>query len=218
MADYKLPRLQFSLRWLFVIVAASAVCALVYRVTGAVETAGVAVSFLLCGLCLNLPMFRFRRSLRCALLAMATIIVWLVGVDYSRFQDRCVHCNSHWDVEEVRIFHQPVWSRTGKDHQPTLRLIAEDLGAPCLHDYQRWQYQRAWGFVLPGPPWVCGTCCISGGDWYVGEDRDYVRSLGARDPKVGEEFQSALLKHDYQTVRRLVSEVRPPAATDAASK
>jgi hypothetical protein len=210
------PRLQFSLRWLFVVVTATALCALVYRLTGAVETAGVAVAFVLCGLCLKMPQCRHRGLLQGGLLAIATLILWIVGVDYSVFWEGCDHCNSHWDVEEIRIFHQPVLSRQGEDHSPSLRLIAEDLGAPCPHAYGRWHKWRLWGFFWPGPPFINGILSLSGGDWR--EDQDHVRSLGRRDSKIGREFQSALIKQDYKTVSRLISDVRPPNAADAASR
>lgn len=218
MANPSPPRLQFSLRWLFVTVAASAVCALVYRVSGPVETAGVAVSFILSGIYLKMPPFRYGRLLRGVLLGIAIVVVWMVGVDYSRFHDECDHCGSRWDVEEVRVFHQPVWSRKGEDVAPSLRLIAEDLGAPCPHEYHRWHRWRLWGFFWPGPPFINGILGLSGGDWYLRENRDYVRSLGGRDPKIGKEFQAALLNHDYNTVQGIISQVRPPPKSDAGVK
>ncbi|HUE70279.1 MAG TPA: hypothetical protein VMP01_05265 [Pirellulaceae bacterium] len=211
-------RLQFSLRWLFVVVTAIAVCALVYRITGLVESIGVAVAFVLCGICINLPPLRFRRSLRGILLALAAGIVWMVGVDYSYFWEGCGYCRSHWNVEEVRVFHQPVWSRQSEDHLPSIRLIAEDLGAPCPHRYERWHLNRLWGFLLLGPPNINGTCCLAGGDWYVHADRDYVRAIGARDPKIGVEFQKALIEHDHKTLKRLLDEVRPPPSRGSGVK
>ena len=106
MVDRSPPRLQFSLQWLFVIVTKTAVCALVYRLTGLVETAGVAIFFVLCGVSLNMPPFRYRKLLRGILLALATVIVWTDSVDYSYFWEGCEHCHGHWNVEEIRIFHQ----------------------------------------------------------------------------------------------------------------
>jgi hypothetical protein len=190
-------RVQFSLRWLFVIVAVVAVCAWVYRLAGLVESLGVSLGFILCGICLILPKFRFRRSLRGVLLATASLILWMVGIDYSLYWEGCEHCLSHWDVEEIRVFHQPVWSRQGDDHSPALRLTAEDLGAPCPHDYQRWHKWRLWGLFWPGPPFFNGTCCLTGGDWYHGEIRGRVQSLAAQDPGLGEEFRKqGLLRHN----------------------
>ncbi len=217
MVEQSPPRLQFSLRWLFVVVTATAVCALVYRLSGLVETVGVAVSLLLCGVCLKMPRFRHSRWLRGGLLALATIVVWMVGVDGSVFWEGCQYCGSHSFIHEFRLFHQPVWSRKGYDHQPTLKLIAEDLGSPCPHQYQRSQKDRQWGLIWPGPPLVSGVCCLEDGDWYVGAYRDHVRTLGVRDPQIGKDFQKALLEQNHQTVKKLLSELRPPPGNDAGA-
>jgi hypothetical protein len=198
---------QFNLRWLFAALTASALCALVFRLTGPVETIGVSIALFLYCLCCAGQNAQPRWLVQRLLVTTASAVLWMVAVDFSWFREDCEDCRSHWDVTEVRILRQPVWSWRGEDHCPTFRLAAEDLGAPCQHRFARWQKWRLWGFVY-GSPFFNGTCCFSGDEWYRGEYRDCVRTMGKKDPKLGEEYRAALLADNSMYLRKFFASIR----------
>jgi hypothetical protein len=203
-------RIQFNLRWLFVAMTACAFCALVYRLAGAFEANVVGVALIVTGVCVAQRQ-RWSRWIRVPLLAVAAIAAWMVAVDVSWFSSGCKHCFHEWDVMEVRVFHQPLWSRREPEHYPLFKMVAEDLGAPCPHDYERFHWIRMWGLVWPGPPFFNGTRGLSTKNakpWYDDDARARVRSLAADEPELGKEFQRALLDHNPPEIRAIVSRVR----------
>ena len=130
--------------------------------------------------CWLLPRFRWHRLARIGLAIVATAALWLAAIDYVTYRNGCIHCWSHTIHGDLRIFHQPIWSWQDPDHLPEFRLIAEDLGAPCPHEYERWERLRMWGLIYPGTSRM-GICCLTDGDWYEGSIRDRVRAMGEKD-------------------------------------
>jgi len=208
-----LPRIQFSLVWLFAAVTAAAICALIARLCGWVESLGVGIAFVLAVVAVWVRGVPYSRLIRVTSGILAALCLWFVGVDWSWFINRCPHCASHWNVAEVRVFGLAIHTSNGPDHCPSLRLIAEDLGAPCPHEYARWHKWRLWGLVFPGPPFHNGTCCISGGDWYEHSDnRDVVRSMARQNPQLGPEFRRrVLLGHDHLYAQKFYADVKAAA-------
>lgn len=203
-------RAQFNLRWLFALITLCALCALVYRLTGPYETAFIAIALTLLVACVW--QWKGRAIwLRWIMLAVPAAMIWMASMDLSYFHEGCPHCNSHWDRGELRLLHQPFWSWKGQDHFPTWKLIADDLGAPCPHDYQRTHRLRFWGLWWPGSPFINGTCCLSGRDWYDDAARQRVRDLAAGDPDLGHEFQQrGLLSHDRSFLQEFFAKANPP--------
>jgi len=198
------------LRSLFAATTACALCALVYRLTGGFETVVVAFAIVVCAVCVGKWKYRLY-WLRGILMAACAAAVWMVGVDYSEFREGCEHCGSHWSVGEARVFHQAIWTRKSPDHFPIWKMIAEDLGAPCPHHYERWHKIRLWGLIWPGPPWQNGTCCLSSKDsqtWYEEVGRTRVKALAASDPEVAAEFrQRALQEQDLTYLRSFLTRI-----------
>ena len=209
-------RFQFGLRWLFVAIAATAVCALVARQCGWIESLGVGIAFGLAAVALHLRGVGYWKAIRITSVIVAALIVWVVGAEYSVFRVGCEHCLSHWNVVEYRAFGVPVYVRKCPDHSPVLRQIAEDLGSPCPHQYRRFHLIRLWGFVYPHPC-ISGTCCLSGGDWYDSEDRKAVRALARQNPDLGREFRDrVILAHDHVYAKKFYADLaaaRHPAST-----
>lgn len=203
-------RAQFNLRWLFTVITLCALCAFVYRLTGPYETAFIAIALTL--LVASLKLWKGRAIwLRSIMLTVAGVMIWMAAIDLSFFHEGCGHCNSHWHRGELRLLHQPFWSWKGRDHFPTLKLIAEDLGAPCPHDYQRTHLLRFWGLWWPGSPFINGTCCLATKDWYDNATRQRVRELAVGDPDLGNEFrQRGVLDHDRDFLREFFAKVNPP--------
>jgi hypothetical protein len=198
---------QFSLRWLFAVTTAVAICAFVFSLTGLLETGLIAIALALVGIGTNLA---WRAAGRMAL-AVGIIAAWFAVVDYSCFWEGCDHCRSHWFVTEVRVLHRPVWSRSYYDHSPLLRWIADDLGVPCPHKYVRWPVWRFWGCVWPQVFWS-GTCCLSTDEeWYSHEVRQRVQTLGQNEPTVGREFQKALVDRNHVLLKSVIQRIHDEA-------
>ena len=210
-SQHSTARVQFTLRWLFAFVTAIAVCAAVFRITSWVETAGVAVAIGVGTIAWMLPRFRFHLAARGGLAFLAVATFWTVAVDYSLFREGCPNCHSHYFVAEYRVFRQPVWSWKGEDHCPTLRLIGEDLGAPCQHQYERWHKWRVWGLFIPGAPFHNGICCLAGGEWYVTADRDRMRQMGKENPKLGPEFrEQVFVQQNWAYSKQFITDFNAP--------
>jgi hypothetical protein len=210
MSGFKPPiPLQFNLRWLFAATTLCALCAFVYRLSGPYETAFIAVALILLPACAKLWKGR-AIWLRSILLMVPVAMIWMAAFDLSYFHEGCSHCNSHWYRGELRVLRQPFWSWKGKDHFPIYRLIAEDLGAPCPHDYERTHLMRLCGFWWPGSPFINPTCCLTGRDWYDEPARQRVRELAANDPALSAEFQQrGLLEHDRSFLLEFFGKVNP---------
>jgi hypothetical protein len=200
-------RPQFSLRWLFAVTTAIAVCAFVFSLTGLLETILVAIAIAHVGVGVHLTWPLARRMA----FAWGAMVGWFAVMDYSCFWEGCDHCHSHWFVTEVRVLHRPVWSRPYEDHSPLLGRVADDLGAPCPHEFTRWRVWRFWGCVWPQVSWS-GTCCIATEDeWYSPEVREQVRAIGRQDPALGREFQRALVDRNHLCVKRIMQKIRKDA-------
>lgn len=205
--------MQFSLRRLFLLLSMVATCSAVFRVTGWVETAGFAAAIFLAAASVLLPRFRWHGIARFGLATVAAATLWMAAVDYVTYRKGCIHCDSHALHGDFRVFHQPIWGWQGQDHFPYYRLIAEDLGAPCPHDYERIERMRLWGLLL----WTgqCPLCCIDFGDWYKDSLRERVREMGASDPKLAAVFRDEVcLRHNWAYAKQFISELE---AADAKS-
>lgn len=200
---------QFSLRWLFVMVSAAAVVALVARLSGGIEAVGTALSLGLLAACLRCPQFRHIRLARGILVTLSLGALWFAAVDYSVFRERCDQCGLHWWEGRYRIFGQSIWHRKSHDHQVLISQITEDLGTPCLHDLKEWDTRRTWGLIVTQPIF-CGTCCLSGSDnWYDESMRQRVRRLAAENPHLGREFhENVLVNHDHLYLRKFISDLK----------
>lgn len=210
MKDFRFHRVQFTLRRLFIFITAIGVCAAVFRITGWIETAGVTIAMCLATAAWALPQFRYYVAARGGLVCLALATLWMSAVDFSWFREGCPHCDSHYDVLEYRVFRQAVWSRSGEDHCPSIRLIADDLGVPCAHHYERWQKWRLWGLFYPAP---ChnGICCMADLDWYVTADRARMRKMAADNPKLGPEFrEQVFVKQNWTYLRRFIDDFNAP--------
>jgi hypothetical protein len=201
-------RIQFNLRWLFAVITLCAFCALVYRLTGPYETAFVVIALMLLVACVG--QWKGRAIwLRSIMLGVPSTMIWMAAVDLSYFHEGCGHCGSHWRRGEIRLLHQPCWSWKERDHFSMWKLIAEDLGSPCPHDYQRTHLMRFWGLWWPGSPFINGTCCLAV-PRYDEAARERVRELAASDPDLGKEFQQrGLLDHDRDFLRGFFAKVNP---------
>jgi hypothetical protein len=188
------PRAQFGLRWLFGLTAAVAVCAFVYRQAGRDEAIGVAIAFGLLAIGL---IGRQRRRLRRTAFVAAGLAAWIALVDYVMYHVTCDRCHGRWIEEEVRVLHQPIWSRsTFTSGSSVFPLIAEDLGVPCPHHCEYYTLRRFWGFIWPRTL-HSGIIGIAGDNrWYDAEMREYVQKAGAADPALSQHFQTALRTRD----------------------
>jgi hypothetical protein len=218
---FRQPVFQLSIRGLFAVLTAAAVCALVLRQCGWIESLGVGAALVLAGLVIRLRGREHSPMLRVGCGVLAGLILWVVGVDFSRFREGCDYCHSHWDLAEYRVFGCVVHTWKGANHSPTLSRIADDLGAPCPHEVTRWHKWRLWGIVFYASPFHNGTCCISDGGWYDERQRAVVRSLAQQYPDLGPEFRErVLLNRDYAFLQKFyanlaIASQQPPGGPKA---
>jgi hypothetical protein len=216
LGQHSTARIQFTLRRLFALISVIAACAAVFRVTGWVETAGVAVAISLAAACWLLPKFRWHRVARVGLAVFAAVALWMAAIDYVTYRKGCIHCNSHAIHGDYRVFQQPIWGWHDKDHFPYYRLIAEDLDAPCPHEYERIERMRLWGLLL----WTgqCPLCCIDFGDWYKGSLRDRVKMMGKKDPQLAATFRDEVcLRHNLAYAKKFIGDLEAADAKDKSN-
>jgi len=182
------------------------------RQCGWIESLGVGLAFILAAIAFQLRANQHTQPIRWIAGIGAIIVIWAVGVDWSVFKEGCDQCRSHWNVFEFRFFGLPAYQWHGQDHSPTLRRIAEDLGAPCPHRFHRIHLIRAWGLVYPSPC-ISGTCCLDEGDWYDDKQRALARMLAERDPELGPEFRRrVLLGRDFVYLKKFYSDLKAESA------
>jgi hypothetical protein len=216
--SFGLPKIQFSLVWLFAAVTAAAICALVARQCGWVEAVGVGLAFVLTAVAIRLRGVPYSTVIRRAAGILAALIVWGVGVDWSVYIERCERCHSDWVVQEYRLFGRAVWSKRHDDPNDAMRLIAEDLGTPCPHDLSRWHKWRLWGLIVPARPFHNGITGLTGPRWYDNQMREIVRSRGRQRPELGIEFRDrVLINHDYVYWRKFCADLQAVASAPAAA-
>jgi hypothetical protein len=196
---------RFSLRWLFALTTAIAICALVFRIAGRDEAIGNAIALLLLAIAWR---FRTRRIVKWPAVVLAVIAVWFSTVDYRWTVEHCRHCPSHWDVTEYRILHCPIWSKQYPDHSPFHAMVCDDLGSPCPHATESWEKWRLWGLYWPR---VChnGTCCMNeDAQWYSAAVRQHVKEIGKREPTLGDEYRQAVRDRRWPTVWKIVMRIQ----------
>jgi hypothetical protein len=200
------PRAQFGLRWLFALTAAVAVCAFVYRQSGRDEAVGVAIAFGLLAIGL---VVKQRRWLRRTAFVAAGLSAWIATVDYVMYLVKCDRCYGAWIEEEVRVLHQPIWSRSMiTSGSSVFPLIAEDLGAPCPHQMKYHTLRRFWGFIWPRTLRSDIIVLPMDRSRYDKGMREHVRNVGAADRALAQRFQSALENHDFASLGKYTRELR----------
>lgn len=214
-------RPRFTLRTLFAAITLFAIWAFVFRLTGVFESVIIGIATVVMSVCLSQRQ-QWSRWIRVPLLTLSALAVWMVGVDYSEFGINCDQCHHHWYEGEFRILGQPIWSRKSRDHFPILKAIAEDLGAPCPHVYERWHKIRLWGLIKPGPPFINGTCCLYDRSWNdeaaQARLRAHRRALAAQNPRLGKDFQQALIAHDFAGIKAIVTRIQPEMTDDESAQ
>jgi hypothetical protein len=164
--------------------------------------------------CWRLPKFQWHYVARFGLATLAAATFWMAAVDYLTYRKGCIHCASHAIHGDYRVFHQPVWSLQDEDHFPDFRMIAEDLGAPCPHEFERFERMRLWGLLIHGPG-SYGICCLDGGDRYRDSLRDRARRMGATDPKLAAAFRDEVcLQHNWVYARKFIGDLLAADAKD----
>jgi len=206
---FRIPivRLQFNLRWLFYVTLAAGVCAYLATNNGPAEAIGFGIAFALLGLAIVLPQFRFRRPIRCLLATIILLVIWVVGVDRSVFRLTCRHCSLQWYTIEYRFLAQPILVWKTDDYHPSFGQIAEDLGAPCAHDFELWHRNRFWGVVFYCDACFSGTDGLSETDWYTQDLRQRARQLANAHPELGPKIRAALVEHNYPFIRSVIAQI-----------
>ncbi len=125
-------------------------------------------------------------------------LLWMMAVDRSWIREVCVDCDLDRDVGQYRVFRIPIYERVLHQYNTEYCRIAEDLGMPCSHRFQRWQMTRWWGLFYPARPSFCGTLRLSGGpDFYDEDMAKIVRAKARASPGLAEEFhRKAILERD----------------------
>lgn len=220
--------LQFRLGSLFLVTAMVAVCFSVACTAGLMEALGTAAAMAI--------LVAARRCRRGGMFYLDTLLIsapalgllWLVAVDRSRFLEECDYCRSRSDVTRYRVLGITV-SET-RHERPTLRSrVAEDLGAPCPHSYQRRHQHRWWGLVYCARPPIRDSSIRdssikdssiretdqrSADQWYSRPIARIVRSIGRQRPELSEEFRrKVLFDHNLQYWRRFVEELEQAKAS-----
>ena len=199
---------QFSLRWLFALVAGTGVCALVASRCGYVEATGVGVSLILIAASIRIPRFRWSIFARIAICISATIVLWFAAVDFSWFIFRCTHCHLDRNQLRIRVFHVPIGTQN-VDHNRDISEIAEDLGVSCEHSFDGWHKYRFWGLVFCWRPCIHGTTGLAWPEWYDEQMRERVRRIAEQDPNRGNEFHDeVLIKQNFAYFRTFVAEIK----------
>jgi hypothetical protein len=139
-------------------------------------------------------------------------LLWFVAVDECGITELCNHCRSERHLRQYRVF-AFVTSETVDEYRTPVSLIAQDLGAPCPHEYERVPVYRMWGllyYISAGP---CGLFGLAGEDWYDEHAAGIVRSRGQACPELAEEFRRrVLLDHDPEYSSRFIDELREAKA------
>jgi hypothetical protein len=198
---------RFGLRWLFALMTAAALCALVFRMAGRDEAIGIAIACLLAAIGWR---FRSYRFVKWPAFALATVLVWFSTVDLHWTIDWCRHCASRWYVAEVRLLHYPLWTWRGDDEDPFIATVCEDLGSPHPHDLDRWEMGRLWGLVLPRDFRSPSFLSVDA-EWYSPAVRRRVQELGRREPQLGGELVEALRSDNRPTIRAILTRIRAEA-------
>lgn len=208
---------QFTLRALFVFLTFSAICTYLARYHGYPEAIGVGICLMLLAIWFLLWRAATAKFARRAAIVAACGIFWIVAVDVSTFYSGCEHCGHHWRTCEFRILGYALWKKQYGEHQCEIKEIAEDLGAPCPHKYQRMHLVRLWGVVYYIHPRTSVMCCLAVEPWYDDEMRQRVRSLTRENPELGEEFRRrGLLNNDYTYLNMFVRQLRDGRSLDHA--
>jgi hypothetical protein len=174
---------------------------------GAIEGALTAV-----GLLLLFVGFRSSRGGRWLIVQViltlaGAVMLWFAALDYSVHVDWCERCGEHTYVGSLRVYHIPVTPLQKSTHTNFTCEVANELGVPCKHEYERELRYRFWGFVYPYPA-VGGICCLSSGGPTYAELRPYVHQMVREDPAMPAEFhRKAFVERDSAYVKKFYTEL-----------
>lgn len=134
------------------------------------------------------------RTVRFAMGLAALPILWFAGVDWTFTQLHCNCCMLHRNIIRYRVLG---WCAHEEVHEQKawLGMVADDLGAPCIHPQTwTWYRYRFWGLLICGLPCENGTCCLSGDDsWYDARASRVVQAWAAADPDLPAEYSRRVL-------------------------
>lgn len=152
-----------------------------------------------------------------AVLAILGLVVcWMLFVDLSLFVESCPDCHLYHDVLQFRVLGIPVHEII-RPADATFARVAEDLGHPCPHRFQRWHKVRLWGLVYARWPNINGITRLTGGDeredgvdtWYDDRAAAIVRAAGKSTAGLGDEFfRRACLDKDWCYLWKFMDAVR----------
>jgi len=151
-------------------------------------------------------------------------VFWMVFVDFSWFVESCEDCHLYHDVFQYRILGIPVHERI-RPGGATIARVAEDLGHPCPHRFQRWHKVRWRGLFYPRWPNIQGITRLSGheredgvGTWYDDRAAAIVRAAGRASPGLGDEFfRRACLDQDWCYLWKFMDAIRTCATAGSPS-
>ena len=140
---------------------------------------------------------------------------WMLFVDFSWFVEGCQDCFLYQDVFQYRVFGIPVYEWT-RPADATFARVAEDLGHPCPHRFERWHKTRWWGLIYRRWPNINGITRIGGGEredgvatWYDDRAAAIVQAAGRASPGLGEEFfRRACLDQDWCYLCKFMDAIR----------
>jgi hypothetical protein len=206
---------RLTMRELFALVAAAALCASAARNCGRLAAVGIGCAAVCGWLAYRESRHRWLRDARILLLPSAVLLFWFAAVDRQISLVRCPHCDSHYFAFQYRIVGIPLATTRQNEHGDLLAKIARDLGKPCVHDYQQRPLVRRWGLLLTERQADGMTCCLGIGPDYAAQVRPKVLALARSHPEVAQEFhRRVLLEKDYQYLRKLCARLRRQAVRE----
>jgi hypothetical protein len=139
----------------------------------------------------------------------------MLFVDFSWFVESCQDCHLYQDVFQYRILGVPIHEMI-RPGGATVARIAEDLGHPCSHRFQRWHKTRWWGLLVRGWPNINGITRLCGFErddgvdtWYDDRAAAIVRAAAKASPGLGDEFfRRACLDQDWCYRRKFTDAIR----------
>jgi hypothetical protein len=198
-------RLRFSLRALLGLTAVVAVFFSIGSSVGYIEATGALVAILL--LTYSTKAAGDGRTASAARV-LGIAVLWMTAVDVSWFREECQDCHLDLDMLHFRVYGVSMARIQHAEYGIVICRIAQDLGNPCPHRFERWHMTRYWGMFLPARPHFTGIVRLVGDEppsWYDEETTRILRRRVRASPELAEEFYArVIISHDRDYLRRFI--------------
>lgn len=198
-------KLRFSLKALLGFTTVAAVFFWIGSRVGYIEAIGLVAAIVLFTCAKNAGS---RKTWRPMARTFGIGILWMTAVDVSWFWEVCQDCRLDREALHCRVYGVSVLRIPLGEYSWIVCRIAEDLGKPCQHQFEREHLTRFWGMFLPARPgFFTGTLRLGDGppEWYDEETSRILRMRAQASPELAEEFHArVIVSRDREYTREFV--------------